>query len=52
MDRPYRYFKSIKEFEFLGELGKGSFGTVLKALHITTSQLYAIKIVLYPSFKI
>jgi serine/threonine protein kinase len=45
------YFRSISEFRFIEnkQLGQGSFGEVKLAVHLQTSKIYAIKIVMLPS---
>lgn len=50
---PPSYFQNISEFKFLErkKLGKGSFGEVRLAVHIQTSKIYAIKIVLMHPYR-
>jgi serine/threonine protein kinase len=50
MQKPNKgaYFRTIAEFRFLEtkRLGRGSFGEVKLAVHLSTSKIYAIKIVM------
>lgn len=42
---PKYYFKSISEFQFIKDIGVGSFGKVKLAVHRGTRKPYAIKII-------
>lgn len=37
--------KDIRNFKLLAKIGEGAYGTVWRAIHISTQKLYAIKVI-------
>ena len=43
IDKTWKYLSN--DYEFVGEIGKGTFGVVIQARHIATNKDVAIKII-------